>query len=418
MKRIFQKILLKYSREILHKYKPEVVAVSGSVGKTSAKEAIFSVLRAKYPKAGVIRKNDKNYNNEFGLSFTVIGVNAPKRNPFKWIFVFLKAFIISRFFAHYPKVLILELGVDRPGDMDVLTEVVKPHIAVLTTVGISHLQNFKNEQQIFDEKRKIFKHLGSNDYAIINQDDPKVRTASSALNSKVLTYGFDSSADLWIDGYTAIYEKGGNYGSVFTLKYLGEKEEIFLPNTIGVQHVSAAACAAAVGIASGMDLSQISAALRYYKAEPGRMRVVAGEYGTIVLDDTYNAAPLSTHTALRELSRFPAAHKIAVLGDMLELGTESEAAHINIANELSKLNLDSVIFVGPEMRLAYEHLKRTGFESQSIQWFKSAVLAIAEARRLLAGNTVMLVKGSRGMQMDRVVRAVMRDKEQANRLLV
>ncbi|MHB8871405.1 MAG: UDP-N-acetylmuramoyl-tripeptide--D-alanyl-D-alanine ligase [Candidatus Doudnabacteria bacterium] len=417
MKKTFQKILLKYSKTILHKYKPEIVAVTGSVGKTSAKEAIFSVLRAKYPKQGIVRKNNKNYNNEFGLSFTIIGVDSPKRNPFKWIFVFLKAFILSRFFSHYPKVLILELGIDRPGDMDVLTEIIKPHIAVLTTIGVSHLQNFKNENQIFEEKRKIFKHLSVNDYAILNQDDAKVRTAVSGLKSKVLTYGFDSSSDLWIDGYNPIYEKGGIYGSSFTLKYLGEKEDIFLPNTIGIQHVSAAVAAAAVGIAQGMDLSQISAALRYYKPEPGRMGILPGEYGTVILDDTYNAAPLSMHAALRELASFPASHKVAVLGDMLELGPESEQAHINIANEIKELQLDSVILVGPEMHLAYEHLKKSGF-NETTQWFKSSVLAIQASRKLLAGNTVMLIKGSRGMHMDRVVREVMRDKEHAERLLV
>ncbi len=418
MKKIFQKILLRCSRKILHKYKPEIIAVSGSIGKTSAKEAIYSVLRAKYPKAGTIRKNDKNYNNEFGLSFTIIGVNAPKRNPFKWIFVFLKAFIISRFFSHYPKVLILELGVDKPGDMDVLTDVVKPHIAVLTTIGISHLQNFKNEAEIFEEKRKIFKNLGPNDYAIINQDDTRLRSAGSLLKAKVLSYGFDSSADVWIDGYTAIYEKGSVFGSVFTLNYRGEKEEVFLSSIIGAQHVSAVAAAAAVGIASGMDLSEISAALSYYKAEPGRMKILAGEYGSVILDDTYNAAPLSTHAALKELFRFPAAHRIAVLGDMLELGAESEAAHIAVGNELAKLELDSVIFVGPQMRLAYEQLRKIGFQSESIQWFKSSVLAIPAVRRLLAGNTAVLIKGSRGMQMERIVRAVMRDKEQADGLLV
>ncbi|MDB4940062.1 MAG: UDP-N-acetylmuramoylalanyl-D-glutamyl-2,6-diaminopimelate--D-alanyl-D-alanyl ligase [Candidatus Doudnabacteria bacterium] len=413
MKKIFQKILFRAARAILKKYKPKIIAITGSIGKTSAKEAIYAVIKSKHE----TRTNIKNYNNEFGLPFTIIGVESPKRNPFKWLRVFAKSFWMIYFYSHYPKVLVLELGIDRPGDMDVLMDIVKPDIAVLTTVGISHLQWFKSEQQILEEKSKIFRDLTAKDFAILNMDDAKVRQAIPKIQSKILTYGKDLASDLKIEDSTTTYSKGNGYGTLAHLNYKGKTVPIFLTNILGLPHVSASAAATAVGLAMGMELSEISDALVNYKPQPGRMNPLEGLHNSVILDDTYNAAPLSMKVAVEELINFPAARKIAVLGDMLELGNLSAQSHHDLAKQITNSAIDYFIGVGPEMKLAYNELKRTMFKEDHLFWFETSVEAIEKVKSLLEENTVMLVKGSQGLRMEKIVREIIADKSKATALL-
>lgn len=414
MKKLVQKILFRCSRAILRKYKPKVIGITGSIGKTSAKEAIFAVVSAKFK----ARKNIKNYNNEFGLPFTIIGVDSPKRNVLKWLGLFAKAFWMIYFYSEYPKVLVLELGIDRPGDMDVLMDIVKPDIAVLTTIGISHLQYFSSEQQILEEKSKIFRDLGARDTAILNIDDVRVRQVISRLKTKIITYGSDHMADLRVVNYQTIYsQSSGTYGTSMQVKYDNKNASIFLGNTLGLPHVSAAACGAAVGLAMGMELSEISTALMNYAPEPGRLRAIRGLQGSMIIDDTYNAAPLSASVAIDELIHFPAAKKIVVVGDMLELGNLSEQSHKDLAKKLAATAIDQFVAVGPQMKYAYEEMKRLSFKHDNLFWFEKSTDAIDKVKELLAPNTVVLVKGSQGVRMEKIVRAIMAEPAQAHRLL-
>jgi UDP-N-acetylmuramoyl-tripeptide--D-alanyl-D-alanine ligase len=414
MKKLIQKLLFSVSRAILKKYKPKVIAITGSIGKTSAKEAIFAVVSSKYE----ARKNIKNYNNEFGLPFTIIGSPSPKRNPFKWLRLFLKSFWMIYFYSHYPKVLVLELGIDRPGDMDQLMDIVKPDIAVLTTIGISHLEWFNSEQQIFEEKRKIFRDLTSRDFAILNMDDPKVRQAIPKVKSKIITYGKDHASDLRIlDSTTSFSQNNQTFGTLSHFGYRGKTAPIFLSNILGLPHISASAAASSVGLAMGMELSEISTALANYHPEPGRMRTLDGVSDSTIIDDTYNAAPLSMAVALQELMDFPAGKKIAVLGDMLELGKLSEQSHKAISTIITNSAIDYFIGIGPEMKIVYNELKRTMFKGDHLFWFEKSSDAIPKLEELLHQNTVALIKGSQGLRMEKIVREVIKDKNRASQLL-
>lgn len=414
MKKLFERLLSRISRAILKKYKPKVIAITGSIGKTSAKEAIFAVVSSKFE----ARKNIRNYNNEFGLPFTIIGVPSPKRNPFKWILLFAKSFWMISFYSHYPKVLVLELGIDRPGDMDHLMDIVKPDIAVLTTIGISHLEYFSSEQQIFEEKSRIFRDLTSRDFAILNMDDQKVRQAIPKVRSKIITFGKDSASDLKIVDSTTTYSHNNNaFGTMAHFNYKGKVTPIFLRNILGVPHISASAAAAAAGIAMGMEMTEISNALTNYHPEPGRLRTIEGLHGSTIIDDTYNAAPLSMRVAIEELIHFPSAHKIAVLGDMLELGKLSEQSHKDVAKQITNSSVDYFIGVGPQMKLAYNELKRTMFKEDHLYWFEKSTDAIATLESLLRDNTAVLIKGSQGMRMEKIVREVIADKSRAAELL-
>jgi UDP-N-acetylmuramoyl-tripeptide--D-alanyl-D-alanine ligase len=414
MKKLTQKLLFRISRAILKKYKPKVIGITGSIGKTSAKEAIFAVVSSKYE----TRKNIKNYNNEFGLPFTIIGVESPKRNPFKWISLLVKSFWMIYLYSHYPKVLVLEMGIDRKGDMDVLVDIAKPDIAVLTTIGISHIEWFSSEQQIFEEKVKIFRDLKNTDFAIINMDDQKVRQAIPRLKSKIITYGSDSASDVKIVDYKTTYSHNNNaFGTLTHLNYKGKVTPVFLRGILGVPHISASASATAVGLAMGMELSEISDGLINYQPEPGRMRIIPGMNKSTIIDDTYNAAPLSMKVAIEELVHFPAARKAAILGDMLELGDLSDQSHRDIATHITNSSIDYFVGVGPKMKLVYNELKRTMFKEDHLFWFEKSTDAIPVMDEILQDNTVALVKGSQGMRMEKIVREVIADKSRAAQLL-
>ncbi len=387
---------------------PLVIAVTGSVGKTSAKEAIYAVVSGKFE----TRKNIKNYNNEFGLPFTIIGVDSPKSNPVKWLMLFMKSFWMVYGYSHYPKVLVLELGIDRPGDMDALMDIIKPDIAVLTTIGISHLEYFSSEQQIFEEKSRIFRDLGPKDFAVLNIDDSKVRQAIPKLHSRIIGYGSEPTAEVRIVDYKTSYSNNNKtFGTLMHLNYKGSVVPVFLNNILGLPHVSASAAGVAVGIAMGMQLTEISEGLLRYQPEPGRMRPIPGIHGSTIIDDTYNAAPLSMKVAIEELVHFPAAHKIAVLGDMLELGELSDKAHKDVAAQIMNSSIDYFVAVGPQMKLAYSELKRSMFKEDHLFWFEKSSDAFEKVQSIVRDNTVVLVKGSRGMHMENIVKEISATKK-------
>ncbi len=401
---------------ILQKFQPKVIAITGSVGKTSAKEAIFAVIRAKHPEFSKVRKNIKNYNNEFGLPFTIIGIESPKRNIFKWLALFAKSFWLIYFSGEYPEVLVLELGIDHPGDMHRLLQLIKPEISVLTTVGISHMEFFGSQEKLFEEKVKIFSALSSSDYAILNIDDPKAASAKSIINSRLLTYGKDPAADLQIVSYKIANEKNKR-GTLAHLSLNAQAIQVFCADVIGFGHVSALACGAAVGAALEMNAGAIEAGLASYRPEPGRMRLIAGKKNALIIDDSYNAAPQSVSAALSELGVFPASKKIAVLGDMLELGNLSEQAHKNIAKEIAAAGVDYFIAVGAQMKLAAQELEAAGYGRDRIFCFSDSTAATSKLEQLIEPGAVLLIKGSQGMRMERITKAIMAEPRQAAQLL-
>jgi UDP-N-acetylmuramoyl-tripeptide--D-alanyl-D-alanine ligase len=410
IKDYIKKYLAKSSRLILEKYRPKVIAITGSVGKTSAKEAIFAVVSSKYN----ARTNIKNYNNEFGLPFTVIGTESPKRSVFAWYSLFRKVASMLSAKGEYPEVLVLEMGIDRPGDMDYLVDIVRPSIAVLTTIGISHLQYFHSEDQILQEKSKILKYVDNHGFAILNYDDPKIRSLIPKLTSNIITYGQDPAALVRVMNYDITYDQSSkNFGVTFTIRYKSEEQEVRLKDMIGWPHVQACVTGVAAGIALGIPFEQACKALNAYEGQLGRLRLVPAMNNSYLIDDSYNAAPLSTKVALDELHKFPVSHKIAILGDMLELGKLSRESHENIAQEMINQPVDYFIAVGPEMKHAANRLKMLGFDQSRIFVFDKSTDAISKAKELVIENTAVLVKGSQGMRMEKISKALMRDPKKA-----
>ena len=420
MKKFLQHYLAWSSKRILAKYRPVVICVSGSIGKTSTKEAVFAVLSQKYK----ARTNIKSYNNEFGLPFTIIGIGeSPKRNPFKWIYVILKTWLMLLLPLGYPEALVLEIGIDHPGEMDALMDIVKARVTVLTTIGISHLINFESEQQLFFEESKVLKNNKPDDYAILNMDDPNVASLSSVLATHVITYGFHEKADVRIVEYRSSYldyddaNIEDTLGTHFKLQYTSHTITAFLDHVIGVPHIVAAAAACASGIALGLNMETILHGLKNYKPQPGRLTLLQGQHNSIIIDDSYNAAPLSMNSALAEFKKFPGSRKIAVIGDMLELGAASIQAHKDLAGTVLASGAQYIVCVGKEIKVTADEIGNLGFPKDNLFYFPDAQSAITIVKSLVSEKSVVLMKASQGIRLEKITRHILANPDDAYRVL-
>ena len=192
-KRILQSKLKHYAQRIIAKYKPEVIGITGSVGKTGAKEAVYQVLSGNFS----VRQSVKNYNNEIGLPLTIIGCQSAGRSAAGWLKVFRQAKqLLQNTDKNYPKILILEMGVDRPDDMDYLLSIVQPTVGIITAIGQSHLEFFKTSEGVAKEKGRLIEAIGIDGWSILNYDDPATAKLSRRTKSRIITYGLSNNAEV------------------------------------------------------------------------------------------------------------------------------------------------------------------------------------------------------------------------------
>lgn len=407
------KILAKLT---VKKYKPQIIGITGSVGKTSAKEAICSVLASKFR----VRRNVKNYNNEIGVPLTILGfTDSPGKNIFKWIWYFLVAsknlFIKNK---KYPEVLILEMGADKPGDISYLTGIAKPNISLITAIGHSHIESFGSIKNILQEKSKILDKLDKDDWAILNFDDANLSDIIKNNKNKLKTFGQTEGADVHIYNIQTSY-KNDTYGVAFKLSHQGSETPMWLPNVLGWQHAIAAAAATAIGLALDMNLVDIGVSLVSYHPANGRMRILPAVKKSWLIDDTYNASPESSLAALEILSEMPVkGRKIAVFGDMLELGSHTEAGHNQVGKQLAKLKIDYLFVVGEKSRDIARGAKEAGMSEDHIFHFPFTMEAGVFLQERMKENDIVLIKGSRGSKMEQVVYEIMARPWDANDLLV
>jgi UDP-N-acetylmuramoyl-tripeptide--D-alanyl-D-alanine ligase len=405
MRKILHFILKFLASRVVKKYHPLVIAITGSVGKTSAKEAIFSVLQDQFR----VRRGLKNYNNEIGTPLTILGCQiSPGKNIFKWFSVFIYGLqLLWSQKKKYPKVLILEMGADKPGDIKYLTSMAKPNIAVITAIGPSHLEFFGQLKNIVKEKAMILQDLQPEEWSILNNDDTNLETVIKSVKNKLLTFGRSAGSDVQILDIS-LTERDGHYGTSFKLKYQGAEVPMFLPEALGWQHAQAAAAACAVGLALGLNLVKIGEQLRHYKPARGRTNLIKGVKGSFIIDDSYNASPQSAQVALGILAEMPiSGRKIAVFGDMLELGSASESGHRSVGEEVVKLHLDYLFVVGEKSRDIARAAKDAGMLEDHIFHFPYTMEAGTFLQERLKPNDVVLVKGSRVSKMEQVVYEIM-----------
>lgn len=393
MKKLLEAILNLLARMIIKKYHPEVIAVTGSVGKTSTKNAIATVLFGKFH----LRASQGSYNNELGVPLTIIGATAQGKNIFGWLKVFWQAkkLLLWRD-KNYPDILVLEFAADKIGDITYLSNLAKPKIGVLTAISIAHTLFFKDLETIKEEKSKLIKLLPHDGIAILNADDPNVFELSHTARVKTITFG-TTIADVRAERIAYSLS-----GINFNLKLGNESVEINLPGVLGIGHVNAVAAAAAVGRHFGMNAEEIEMALQKYKGESGRAQIKAGIKNTYLIDDTYNASPRAVHAALDVLKVLEVpGRKIIALGDMLELGDLSESSHQEIAHKMAFA--DYIVLVGKDVHYTYQELKKTGLNDTNLVYFDDSAEAGRHLQTYIKEGDCVLVKGSHGMKMEKVI---------------
>jgi UDP-N-acetylmuramoyl-tripeptide--D-alanyl-D-alanine ligase len=422
MKKVVQYILKILAKLILAKYRPQVVGITGSIGKTSAKEAIGIVLASKFR----IRSSFKNYNNEFGLPLTIIGAKSQGRSLIGWLAVIieaLKLLIVTD--KNYPQILILEMGVDKPGDMDYLNSITSLNVAVLTMIGLSHLENFGNQAKLAVEKKKIFDKLDKSGWAILNLDGERVPELVKDLQYKIVTYGLTEGADVRATNLLFKFQEDDAeddlLGISFKISYKDAYIPVLLPRAISQTAVSAALAGFAVGLAYDLNPLDMAMALGDFTPPPGRMNLLAGKSGSIIIDDTYNSAPQSATAALEILDQMNlkrGQRKWIVLADMLELGEASEAAHLAVGRRVAQIKKAQLLTLGQEALYIGIGAREAKMAEEAMQHFNNHQEIIDFLSERLSPGDIVLVKGSQGLRMEKIVAGIMAEPEHSEELLV
>ena len=351
------------------KHTPRVVGVTGSIGKTTVKEMIGGVLCQRFRTL----KSEGNYNSETGLPLTLLKLEPSHQR------------------------VVLEMGMYELVEIARLAAIARPHIGVVTNVGPSHLERLGTIERIAQAKAELVEALPSDGVAILNGDDPLVRQMATRTRADVFYYGLEQTCDLW----ASQIESQGLEGIRFRLHHGSETIYAKVP-MLGRHSVHTALAAAAVGLVEGQSWEEIIDGLR--GAAQLRLVVVPGLRGSTILDDTYNASPASTIAALNLVEELDG-RKIAVLGDMLELGAYEEEGHQKVGRRALDV-VAELVTVGERGRLIAEASLAWGMEPErvSIQVNKEGV--VAHLREIVAPGDIILVKGSRGMKMEEIVAAL------------
>lgn len=419
MRKILQYLLKILSKIVLWKYRPIIAAVTGSVGKTSAKEAIYAVLKNHF----FVRRSFENYNNEIGVPLTILGLQTGGCSMTKWFKNLFSGLVMIILKTNYPKILILEMGADKPDDIQYLIGFVPIKIGVLTAIGEFpvHLEFFPEKDRLIEEKAALIKSLPQNGLAVLNYDDLSVRMMRDNVprGVKIVNYGFGQGADLRIMNYELKIHnlEEEDFGISFKLEYERSLVPIRLKKCLGKQQAYAAAAAAAVGLNFGLNLVDISVALKKYRSLAGRTNLIKGIKNTWIIDDTYNSSPSAAIAALEILNQFQDKRKIAVLGDMLELGQLTEEAHRQVGQEAAK-TADMLFTAGECSRFMADEAKKSGFSQEKIFQFDITEEAGKVLQEKLEPGDIVLIKGSRAMRMEKIVKEIMAEPEKAKKLLI
>lgn len=361
--------LAKYWR---NQFACSIVGVTGSVGKSSTKELIASVLRQKFNTL----KSEGNLNNEIGLPLTLLQMNATHERA------------------------VLEMGMYALGEIQTLCAIAQPRIGVITNVGPAHLERLGSLENIARAKAELVQALPPDGVAILNGDDARVLAMQAQTRANIFSYGLNPACDLWADEVASF----GLEGIAFTLHHGEEKMRVRVP-LLGRHSVHTALAAASVGLAEGLSWDDILRGLQDVSAQL-RLIIIPAENGATILDDSYNASPASSLAALNLLVEM-SERKIAVLGDMLELGAEEASGHQVVGGRAAQV-VDVLIAVGARGKWIGQAALAAGMAVEGVFFAENNAQAIDLLRREMRAGDLILVKGSRGAKMEEIVSTLTR----------
>lgn len=345
-----------------------VIGITGSVGKTSTKELTWAILSRRYETL----KTEGNLNSEIGLPLMLLRLTPRHQRA------------------------VLEMGMYARGEIAALCAIAHPVIGVVTMIGPVHLERLGSMEAIAAAKAELVEALPEDGVAVLNRDDPYVRAMAERTRARVFFYGLDPEADLWADEIVS----EGLEGIRFDLHYQGKTFRRVRVSLLGRHSVHTALRAIAVGILEGLTWEEVFTGLQDRRAQL-RLVAVPGPRGSIILDDTYNASPPSMLAALNLLAELDG-RKIAVLGDMLELGAYEIEGHRLVGGRAGAV-VDLLITVGPRARIIAQEAMAVGLSPHRVWTCDSNQEAIEVLQQILEPGDVVLVKGSRGLHMEEIV---------------
>lgn len=416
LKRIVIILLTLEARLLLLRRRPKIIAITGSVGKTSTKDAIYAVIKKKVR----TRKSEKSFNSEIGVPLTILGLQNAWSNPYLWLKNILEGIVIALFPGDYPEWLVLEIGVDRPGDIDHLASWIRPDIVVLTRLPEVpvHVEFFDSPEAIIEEKKKLVDALKSDGIFIFNNDDEAVVRIKDGVRQRSVGYSRYSPSPFATSGDKILYEDGVISGLEFTLTHGPESATVEVIDSLGVQNAYNYAAAAAVASVFEIPITEVAEALKDHIPPQGRMRIVKGIKETTIIDDSYNSSPVALERALQTLKEIRTkGRKIAVLGDMMELGRFSVSEHEKIG-KLVVGTADILVTIGIRARDIAQGALEMGMPETHVRQYEDARWAGKELENVLRSGDVVLVKGSQSIRGERVVEEIMAHPENAEEVLV
>lgn len=399
---IITSILIFIARNVIRRYRPLIVMISGSVGKTSTKDAVAEVLSVNY----LVRKSEKSFNSEFGVPFTILGVRNPWRNLFAWFSVIKNSFALLFLPNHYPNMLVLEVGADRPGDIAKIMRAATPNVVVITRLPDIpvHVESYASPKDVMEEEFSPAYYLPASAPLIIPAEDQYALNNSVRTPARVITYGYADNADVRICNDEFYIKDGIVIGMKADITIDGQNINFVVKGSVGATQLLPVTAAVAVARAFNISSNDALKALENYEPPSGRGRLIRGINSSIIIDDTYNASPAAVENALITLKKFPnAKRRVAVLGDMLELGRYSVSEHERIGL-LAHDSADIIICVGIRAR-AYA-AKNSDNKAMLVDNSQMGALTI---QSIINAGDVILVKGSQSIRMERLVEAILAD---------
>ena len=356
--------IAKYYKE---KFVIPYIGVTGSVGKTTTKDMIYAAISNNFDTL----KNEGNFNNHIGVPLTLFNLNKKH------------------------ECAIIEMGMSNFNEIEYLANIVNPKIGVISNIGLSHIENLGSQDGILKAKLEITTNFDENNILIVNGDDEYLsKVCKEDCNYNLKTFGFNSNNDVYCTEYI-MSEDSINFKCIIN----GKEEAIFIP-TVGKHNIYNAMAAILVGLTLGMKLEDIKLGLRGFTASKMRLDIFKKDDLTII-NDAYNASPDSMKAALDILGRYEK-RRVAILGDMFEMGEHSEYGH-RLVGESSINNVDVLITVGDMSKFISDEAKKLGLDSNNIYHFKTKELAIESLDSLINKDDAVLVKASRGMKLEEIV---------------
>ena len=383
LKLLIQKILEHYAKQYLKKHDIKLIAVVGSVGKTTTKLAIATVLGEKYR----VRTHEGNFNTEIAAPVAILGIKYPDNvhSISEWRSVFAAARLrIAE--QKDTDVIVQELGTDSPGNIPAFGKYLKPDIAVVTSVGLEHMEYFKTLDAVAREELSVAKF---SKLTLVNRDDVDTRYAKYAKTHNISTYGSSDKAEYRITAETSNALQGGVMGTFVSPEWDDVSVNLQL---LGDHSLKAAAAAGAVGAKMELTLEEITIGMAKIRAVPGRMNILRGVNGSTLIDDSYNSSPMAIAAALKTLYMVEATQRVAILGSMNEFGDLSPKAHDAVGKLCDPHFVDWVVTVGDD---AEKYLAPAATSKGcQVRSFKNPYDAGGFVHSVLKKGSVVLIKGS------------------------